>query len=122
MNEPDFYLASTENAELTMPRRCWSIKRLATDSRDDLLLAKIDPPLLGQRYGLGEQDIDYVLLAPRHKGGSLFPINEWPLYVHVARLLIKDVQMHKKLDTGEFELIAWAELYKTEKDAELKVI
>ena len=122
MSKPDFYLASTEGYEMEDPRRCWRIKRLATDNRDDLLLIKIEPPLIGQKYGLGDRDIDLVLIAPRHQGGSLFPINEWPLCVHVARLLIENHEDRDVLRGDEFESIAWAELYRTEEDARLKVM
>jgi hypothetical protein len=122
MNEPDFYLASTEGYDLEEPRRCWRVKQLTTDSRNDLLLVKIDPPLIGQKYGLGGRDIDLVLIAPRQQGGSLFPINEWPLYVHVARLLIENPEDRDTLHPNEFESIAWAELYRTEEDARLKAM
>jgi hypothetical protein len=122
MSEPDFYLASTEGYEMKNPRRCWRIKRLATDNRNDLLLIKIEPPLIGQRYGLGGLDIDFVLIAPRHQGRSLFPISEWPLCVHIARILIENPESCDVLRENEFESIAWAELYRTEEDARLKVM
>ena len=122
MSKPDFYLASTEGYELDEPRRCWRVKRLKTDSRDDLLLVRIDPPLIGQKYGLGGRDINLVLVAPRQQGGSLFPINEWPLYIHVARLLIENPEDRDALRSDEFESIAWAELYRTEEDARLKAM
>jgi hypothetical protein len=122
MSEPDFYLASTEGYELEEPRRCWQIKRLTTDGRSDLMLVKIEPPLIGQKYGLGARDIDIVLVATRHQGASLFPINEWPLYVHVARPLVENPELRDDLRPNEFESIAWAELYRTEEDARSKVI
>lgn len=122
MSEPDFYLASTEGYDLEEPRRCWRVKQLTTDGRNDLLLVKIDPPLIGQKYGLGGRNIDLVLIAPRQEGASLFPINEWPLYVHVARLLIENPEDRDTLHADEFESIAWAELYKTEEDARSKVV
>lgn len=104
------------------PRRCWRVKRLASENRDDLLLIKIEPPLIGQKYGMGGRDVNYVLIAPRHQGASLFPINEWPLYIHVARPLIENPQDRDALCENEFESIAWAELYRTEEDARLKAI
>ncbi len=120
MRGPDFYLASTEGYELEEPRRCWRVRRLTTANRDDLLLVKIDPPLLGQKYGLQGRDIDLVIVATRHQGSSLFPITEWPVYVHVARLLDNDSEVPDKLREGQFQSIAWAELYRTEEDARLK--
>lgn len=120
VREPDFYLASSEGYELEEPRRCWRIKRLATNVRKDLLLIRIDPPIIGQKYGLGDCDIDVVLVAPRYKEDSIFPINKWPVFVHVARLLIYNPQERSSLREDEFEPIAFAELYKSEQDAWLK--
>jgi hypothetical protein len=122
MSEPDFYLASTEGYGLEEPHRCWRLKRLATSQRDDLLLVRIDPPLPGQKYGLGNRDIEMVLVAPRHHGTSLFPIAAWPVYVHVARPLVEAPQLRQSLGSEELEEIAWAELYKTENDARMKVM
>lgn len=122
MSEPDFYLASTEGYELENPRRCWRIKRPATDNRDDLLHIKIEPPLIGQQYGLGGRDIGLVLIATRHQGRSLFPINEWPLCVQLAWLLIEHPEDRDVLREDEFESIGWAELYRTEEDVRLKVM
>ncbi len=71
---------------------------------------------------MGGRNIDLVLVTPRHQGASLFPINEWPLYVHVARPLIENPEDRDVLRENEFESIAWAELYRTEEGARLKAI
>jgi len=124
MNDPDFYLASSEGYEgddMWKPRRGWRITRMPTPGRDDFLLARIDPPVIGQEYGLGSHNIDLVLLATRHKGASLFPITEWPVFVHVACPLINNVESRDNLQNEEFQNIAWAELYRTEDDARRKL-
>jgi hypothetical protein len=122
MPPPDFYLASSEGYDMEEPRQCWQIKRVATEKRDDLLLVKINPPLIGQKFGLGDKDIDKVFLAPRHVGASLFPINQWPLFVHVARPLVDGPEDCLRFREADLELIAWAELYKTEEDARTKAM
>ncbi|GAO37568.1 hypothetical protein SCT_3001 [Sulfuricella sp. T08] len=122
MDTPDFYLASSEGYNLEEPRSCKRVKRLRSDSRDDLLLIRIDPPLIGQLYGLGGREIDNVLVATRHKGDSLFPIKGWPVLVHVARLLIDNPDERDQVHDNEFESIAWAELYETETAARLKAM
>lgn len=117
---PDFFLASSEGYDMEEPRACWRIRRLATDHRDDLLLIRIAPPLIGQKYGLGGKDIYEVIIATRHQGASLFPVTEWPLYVHVARLK-KNLPVDQSHVEGDaFESIAWAELYPTAERARLK--
>ena len=111
---PDFYLSSTEGYGLETPRACFRIKRLKGRSYDDYLLVKIDPPIFGQAYGLGAEDIDYVVLAVRYVKTSLFPISEWPLYVHVARLLCDtDIADKTSLEEKDIELIGWGEINQT---------
>lgn len=121
MAEPDFYLASSDSYILEKPRRVWSIKRMSIPSRDDLLLVRITPPVRSEACGPKEQDIDIVLLATRRKGASLFPIREWPVAVYVIRPLIDDIAKRDKLNYGEFENMAWAEVYKSEDDARSKI-
>jgi hypothetical protein len=122
MDNPDFFLASSEGYGLEEPRSCKRIKRVSSDYRDDLLLVKVEPPLIGQPYGLGSRDIDTLLVATRHKGAPLFPIKEWPGYVHVARLLIENPEQREQIHDNEFQLIASAELYRTEEDARVKAL
>lgn len=120
MDSPDFFLASSEVYRLEEPRSCRRIKRMRSDSRDDLLLVRVEPPLVGQPYGLGGRDIDTVLVATRHEGDSLFPIGSWPVFVHVARLLIENPETREQIHDNECEAIAWAELYATEAAARAK--
>ena len=67
---PDFYMASSEGY-MEEPRRCWRVKRLGTENRDDILLVKVEPPILGQEDGLSILLLDLVLVATRHQGSSL---------------------------------------------------
>jgi len=122
MEKPDFYLASSEGYEMDEPRKCKRLKRLKSENRDDLLLIRIEPTINGQKYGLGGKDIDVVIVATRHKGDSLFPIKEWPVYVHVVRLLIDAPEADENVLDNELESIGWAELYQTEEAARQKVM
>ena len=122
MDSPDFFLASSEGYRLEEPRSCKRIKRVRSDNRDDWLLIKVEPPLIGQLYGLGGRDIDTLLVATRLQGDSLFPIENWPVFVHVARLLIENPEQREKIRDNEFEPIAWAEIYRTKEDARVKAM
>jgi hypothetical protein len=95
---------------------------MSIPGRDDLLAIKIAPPVIVERSGSRVRTIDIVLLAARHVGGSLFPIVEWPVSVYVLRPLINDIENRDKLVEGEFENIAWAEVYKSEDDARRKTV
>ena len=112
-------MASSEGYGMDVPRRCLAIKRLRGESRDDYLLINIDPPLPGQAFGLGDQNIKQIVVATRHQGESLFPIVHWPVYVHVARLL-RPCGDQKELEEVDLQNIAWAELYPTEEAARAK--
>jgi len=43
----------------------------------------IDPPIVGQDFGSGE-DIDTVILAARHEGVTVDPVSEFPCFVFIA--------------------------------------
>jgi len=113
---PDFFLASTEGYELDVPRRCYRLRRVAGRPADDYLVVRIDPPLSGQKFGMGERDLDKVVVATRHQGSTLFPISEWPIYVHVARML-GVAEKKDSFAAADLESIGWGELYQTESDA-----
>jgi hypothetical protein len=117
MDKPDFYLVSIEGYREGEPRSCKRIKRMRSDHRDDFLLIRVEPPLIGQSFGLGGEDIDTLAVATKHVGASLFPINEWPIYVYVLRLLIENPEEREQVHDNEFECIDWAALYRTEEEA-----
>jgi len=120
MKDPDFCLVSSDYYHLENPRRAWCQKRMTGAGRNDLLLTKIDPPVIYEGYGYGAKSTDVVLFATRHVGASLFPITQWPVSVHVLCPIIDNVEDRDSLQKGEFQNIAWAELYKTEEDARKK--
>lgn|SRR5262249_13302372 len=108
---PDFFLASREGYGLEKPRACYQIKRLKGRSRDDFSLIRIVPGLVGQPYGLGDRDISTLVIAPRHIDVSLTPVSSWPVFVHVARLLIPTDQIGEQIADTDIEEVGWAELY-----------
>jgi hypothetical protein len=105
---------------LLAPRRCWCLKRLGTGKRNDLLLVRIDPPLSAMSDMPPGIDLSLVILATRYVGNSLFPVNKWPLDVHVALPLVTELERRETLRADEFKSVAWAELYRTEEDAQRK--
>jgi hypothetical protein len=114
---PDFYLASTEDHDLEEPRECYRIRRLRNRSGDQLLLMRIHPPLDGAGYGVEESSIERVVVAPRLKGSSLFPITKWPVHVYLMAISDANRESVTGTDTDEMKIISWAELYETREDA-----
>jgi len=79
---------------------------------------KLDPPVIGQPWGLGGVVLEFFVLANRHEGAHLLPITEFPCFVHIARPLSDDV-MHKDIvSASELQTVAWGELYRSHQDAE----
>jgi hypothetical protein len=76
----------------------------ATD-RDDYWLAAVDPPFIGQRYGLGASDISEVILATKFAGHSLFDERRI-IPVSVARIVDGGI-CPETLRPEQIEVILW---------------
>jgi hypothetical protein len=116
-DDPDFYLASVESHGFEIPRRAWRIKRMRSEHRDDLLVIQVDPPLDSWKLGLEQRNLTVLVVATRHEGDSLFPINRWPADVHIAEPLVSNLELREMLLPSEIRSIAWGELYRTEQAA-----
>lgn len=115
---PDFYLtAAGEYGPLAGVRACWAGERLRDDYRDDYMQITIEPPLIGQPFGLGQKDITELLIASRWEGLGLYPVNRWPLSVYVIRIIDYSILQAKYFRKDQIQLIAWAMLYKRSDEA-----
>ncbi|MBE7539803.1 MAG: hypothetical protein HS122_15515 [Opitutaceae bacterium] len=119
MNKPpDFFLSSAgEYKPLSVPRACWTRERLRDQARDDHMLIEIEPPLIGQSFGRGGEDITRLIISTRHQGETLFPITTWPASVYVARILDENVIEARMFKREQVELIAWAMIFSTRDEA-----
>lgn len=114
MTEPAFYLASAESRPTLAPRKCLIEERLvAEERRDDYLRVRIEPPIIGQPYGLGDKDIEDVVLATRYSGTTLHPVSEWPMTVFVCRIVNEKIRYSAKASAKDLEVILIGELYPT---------
>lgn len=117
---PNFWMTSAgeDLGDMLRPRACRVRGHLRHWAHRECLLVHVDPPVMGQPYGLGGQDIDELVLSPRHRGAVLEPPSEWPLYVFVLRSLDKDVVRDLAISSPEqIEIISWAMLFRTEDEA-----
>lgn len=112
---PDFWMVTSDGYLLDEARACYKERRLTGDHSDGYMLCEIDPPFIGQRYGLGGSDINRVVMASRHQGSTLFPIDEWPAYVHVARLTVDLAEGEFSLSRDDCRSMIWAEVYKNQR-------
>jgi hypothetical protein len=113
--EADFYLRLDEGEG--EPRACWYKGRLRDGHRDDWMLIAVEPPVIGQPFGLGGNDIYWLVLGTRWQGQTLFPVSEWPAHVYVLRLLSDSVLPQHEFDEHQTQLIHWGVLYRNYDDA-----
>jgi hypothetical protein len=113
----DFFLGSSEHrGEWSHTRACQVERKVIDNEGREYLWVKIDPPVTGQRYGLGEKNLTDVLLLPHVKGTSLFPISEFPLQVYIYRVLDYEVLKDLFCCSSNLELAAWGEIYASRDD------
>ena len=117
---PNFWMtaAGEGGRDLARPRACRVRGHLRNLANTKSLLVHVDPPVIGQPFGLGGQDIDELVLSPRHRGAVLDPPSEWPLYVYVHRLLDGDVVRDLAISSAkQIEPVTWAMLFRREDEA-----
>jgi len=112
-----YYLSSLESVIFESTRRCRFIKKLKFDTGKECALVEIEPPVIGEQFGIRD-DIKYVVLANRHEGSLLFPINEFPCFVFITRPLLDDIFDIEVITKDDLQIMAWGELYKTASDAD----
>lgn len=121
MLNPSFYLtAAGESDNIVEPRACWIEETFSNSTgAPGILLVRIEPPIIGQHYGLGGSDLDHLLLSPKHVGVSLLEIDDWPCHVYVARILNSEILCSRKIDSKkDVEVIAWGVLFPTIAEAD----
>lgn len=111
-----YYLSSLESARLEPVRTCAVAESVVLDTGKRAVLARIDPPVVGQDFG--RDDIDTVLLTARHEGASVDPVSEFPLFVFVAVPRTAGSDLVSPIRADELEVIGWGELYRSAHDAE----
>ncbi len=118
---PDFYLVPGEGGEPQGPTACWFRGRLRDSHRDDYMLVSIDPGIAGQKYGLGAQDVDQLILSTQLAGTSLYSIQKWPCHVYVMRIKNDSISTSHFIRKEDVEMISWGLLYPT-KEAALRAV
>ena len=100
--------------DLAITRACWIKGRLRDGGRDDYMLIDVEPPVVGQPFGLGDEDINQLIISTRHQGYTLFPVTEWSSSVYIARILDPSILETKSFSKDQVALIGWGEIFRTE--------
>lgn len=111
-----FFLSSLESDRFEEVRECLVVKKMTFDTGKECAFVRLYPAVSGQPWGLAE-DIAYFILATRHEGSRLFPINEFPCFVHIARPLKDHMEDCEVIAARDAQVVAWGELYRTREDA-----
>jgi hypothetical protein len=120
MRPENYFLSSLDSTKFSVTRECVFQKHLRFRTGKECVLVRVNPPVIGQDYGVGE-DIDLFVLTNRHEGQGLSPIKEFPCFVFIARPLIDDIESRDEIDKEDVEVVAWGELYRTKTDADKHV-
>src|SRR6266567_2817765 len=111
---PDFFLGSSEHrGDWATARSCHVLKRLVFFDGRDSVIVLIDPPVIGQTFGLGGTDIFNLLLVARWKHTSFSEPIHFPMPVHIYRFLDASGLAKDDFHESDVELSAWGEIYPT---------
>ena len=105
----DFYVVSTELRQPYEPRACRVVRRLRSELTDSLALVEIEPPLPREIYDTTD-GVDWLILAPRHEGESLFPVATWPLPVYICRVKNERRPDGDAIASGDLKILDWGEI------------
>jgi hypothetical protein len=111
----NLYLSSEEYLDFKEVRKILDLRKIEIEERH-LILVRISPPLIGQKYSRRGDNIETVYLTNKFIEDieSIKKLNKFPLNVLV--LMPKSLEIIPS-SLREFDNIAWACLYNNEKDA-----
>jgi hypothetical protein len=113
--DSEFYLYFNEGFHEEQPRHCTRIKRVSFGSSSEItgLLVRVTPPCAGKQYGVEHEQVDSLLISPLFAGQSLFPVEKWPMHVHIYLPLLESPELRDRIDVAETKNIAIGEIRKT---------
>jgi hypothetical protein len=109
----ELFLSTNDYVGFEEPRKIIEYDFINISNRV-VMRAKVDIPVIGQKYGYGGQDIDILYLVGRFDDGSLRELTNFPVHVHV--LIPKPDHLDFSTVT-EMINIVWAVVYDNLDDA-----
>ncbi len=118
---PDFYFTAASelrnDSDLSLVRECRNLGRIRSKFGSvDFMLVGVNPPIIGQAFGLGGVDIHRCAFMGRYSDSGMFPISEWPLRVNVyysSEIRTIDPKRGRLSSMDRSILIAVGEIYRT---------
>ena len=108
------YISSYEYEDFAIPRRVLHYRKIKINDRNCLII-EVDKPLIGQKYGLSNYDVNVLYLINRVDECAFDTLSKFPIDVYV--LIAKTSQIVNPILLTELQNIAWACLYDNEVDA-----
>lgn len=110
------YLSSLESRLFASVRKCQFIRVLEFESGKPCALVALSPGIVGQDFNV-PGDIERCVLATRHEGASLSPVDKFPCFVHIAIPSADWDDDAEQISPDSVRVIGWGELYRTAEDA-----
>lgn len=112
-SESDFYLYFNEGFHDEEPRLCTRIKVVSfgAASKIGALIVRVYPPCSGELDELEEPEINLLLLSPLFAGQSFFPVEIWPMQVHIYLPLVDSPELRDHINLAETKNIALGEIH-----------
>jgi Immunity protein Imm1 len=87
------------------PRRVEVMRAVGSGDRRDYLWVRLDPPLAAGEAG--NEEIELVLLAPRHEGHPLAAPLDEPVHVYVCTVRGATTDVPAQIEPGDVEIRHW---------------
>lgn len=111
-----FYLSSLDSRIFEPVRSCRFIRPIAFETEKIGVVVELEPGVLGQDFGPGENITTFVLTT-RFEGASIAPIVEFPCFVFIC-LPNPGWDFDSETATpNDFKIVGWGELYRSPSDA-----
>lgn len=110
------YLSSLESRRFESVRECRFTRVLEFDNGKPCALVSLIPGVVSQDFNV-PGGIDQFVIATRHNGASLSPVDRFPCFIHIAIPREGCDDGAEKISPDSVQVIAWGELYRTAEDA-----
>ena len=115
--KPNYYLSSLEVRDF-QTHECYVVKPVRFATGCEGIIVRVNPVVIGQRYGLGGADIDYLVLFCDIETDRINPPSRLPCLVRAWRFLSSNWTDIEPLKPQDISLVAFGEIYKTRYDAD----
>lgn len=111
----EIFLSSYDYEEFYAPRKIVGFQKGVIANRN-VLIAEIDTPVIGQKYGFGDKDITKVYLVIRFDDSLFEKLDTFPIDVYILIPHTHD-KIHDNKSFKDFDNIAWGRIYNNLQDA-----